>query len=60
MFPIAILLDGDTSLALVTKPEDLPQGKAFTIILTNISPGISPGDQFQVADRVCKNILQAR
>lgn len=53
MFPIAILLDNATSLSFIQTPEDLPQGKKFTIVLTNINV-----EKFQLATKVVQCLWQ--
>lgn len=53
MFPIAILLDNATSLSFIQTPEDLPQGKKFTIVLTNINV-----EKFQLATKVVQYLWQ--
>ncbi len=53
-FPIAILQKGSDSLALIQRPEDLPVGVSFVVVLTQVIGT----EQFQAADHAVQRVLK--
>ncbi len=52
-FPVVIFRKSDELPSFIKKPEELPVGIPFKILLTKATPA-----QFQIAEQVCERLLR--